>query len=62
MMRALGKKIFETFKVFPKQFVYFLLELHYVLANESNFVDRVDFFKKALNKSSHVMIELTNRL
>jgi len=44
MMRALDKKIFETFKVFPKWFVGFLLALHYVLPKKGGHMDRIELF------------------
>jgi len=49
---TLGKKVFEMFKVPPKWFIKFLLELHDILSNESDIMDKVNFFKKTLTKSS----------
>ena len=42
MMRTLDK-VFEAFKVPPKQFTRFFLELHDVLLNESDFVIWIEF-------------------
>jgi len=39
-----------------------LLELRYIFGNESDFVDKLEFLKKALTKLSNVLIELTARL
>ena len=50
MMRALGKEVFEMFKVSPKWFTKFLLELHYILSNESGLMNVVEFFQKDLNE------------
>jgi len=50
MMRALGKEVFEMFKVPPKWFTKFFLELHDILPNESGIVDRIEFFQENLNE------------
>jgi len=50
MMRTLGKEVLETFKVSPKLFTRFLLELHDVLPNESGSVDMVEFLQEGLDK------------
>jgi len=47
MIRTVDKEVFKAFKVPPKWFTRFLLELHDVLPNESGFV------KKTLMKLSH---------
>jgi len=57
MMRTLDKEVFEVFKVPPKWFTRFFLELHDVLPNESGFMNWIEFFKKTLIKASHDMIE-----
>ena len=62
MMRTLNKEVFEAFKVPPKQFIRFLLELHDVLPNERGLVNWIEFFKKILMKSSHSMMELAAKL
>ena len=49
MMRILGK-VFEIFKVAPKRFTRFLLELHDVHPNESDFVNRVEFLQEDLDE------------
>ena len=38
-VRTLDKEVFKAFKVPPKRFTRFLLELHDVLPNESGLVD-----------------------
>ena len=43
MLRILDKEVFEVFKVFPKWFTRFLLELHDVLPNESGLMDWIKF-------------------
>ena len=49
-MGELGKEIFEAFKVFSKRFGCFLLKLHYVFSNESDFIDRVEFLQEGLDE------------
>jgi len=46
MMRTLDNEVFETFKVSPKRFTRFLLELYDILPNESNFMDMIEFFQE----------------
>ena len=41
MMRAL-EKVFETFEIFSKWFVRFLLALHYVSPHKGGLMDRVE--------------------
>jgi len=43
VMKALGKEIFETFKVSLKKFTRVLLKLHNFLPNEGSFMDMVKF-------------------
>jgi len=62
MMMALDKKIFETFKVFSKQFVGFFLALHYVFHNKGGLMDRVELLKKTFTKSSQDVIEFSAKL
>jgi len=50
MMRTLGKEIFETFKVSPKWFTSFFLELHDILPNESDLVHKIEFFQEGLDE------------
>ena len=50
MMRTLDKKVFETFKVPPKLFTKFFLELHDILPNERGLVDRIKFLQENLNE------------
>ena len=54
MMRTLDKEVFKAFKVPPKRFTRFLLELHDVLW--------IEFFKKTLMKPSYDVIEPTAKL
>ena len=51
MMRTLDKGVFEEFKVPPKRFTRFLLELHDVLPNESSLVNWVEFLQKDLDET-----------
>ena len=46
MMRTLGKEVFETFKIPPKWFTKFFLELHDILSNKSDLMDMVEFFQE----------------
>ena len=62
MMRTLDEEVFEAFKVPPKWFTRFLPELHDILSNDGGFVNWVEFLKKILKKSSHVVIESTAKL
>ena len=50
MMRILGKKVFETFKVPPKRFTNILLELHDILPNESDLVNKIEFLQESLDE------------
>ena len=50
MMWTLGKEVLKIFKVSPKWFTRFLLELHDVLPNQSDFVDKVEFFQEDLDE------------
>jgi len=38
------------FKVPPKKFTRFLLKLHYVFPNESDFIDKVEFLYEDLHE------------
>ena len=62
MMRILYKEDFEAYKVPPKRFTRFLLELHYVLPNESGLMNWIEFFKMTLMKPSHDVIEPAGKL
>jgi len=57
-MRTLDKEVFEAFKVPPKWFTRFLLELYDVLPNESGLINWIELFKKTLMKLSQDVIEL----
>jgi len=49
-MGALGKEIFEAFKVFLKQFDCFLLTLHYAFSDKSSLMNKVEFFQDGLDE------------
>ena len=51
MMRTLDKEVFEAFKVPPKRFARFLLELHDVLPNESGLIDLIEFLQEDLDET-----------
>ena len=51
MMRTLGKKVFEAFKMPSKQFTRFLLELHDVLSNESGLMNWIEFLQEDLDET-----------
>jgi len=50
MMRTLDKEVFEAFKVPPKRFNRFLLELHDVLPNESGLMNWIEFLLEDINE------------
>jgi len=50
-MRTLDKEVFEAFKVPPKWFTRFLLELHDVLLNESGLVNWIEFLQEDLDET-----------
>ena len=50
MMRTLDKEVFEAFKVPPKRFTRFLLELHDIFSNKSGLVDWIEFLQEDLDK------------
>ena len=50
MLRTLDKEVFEAFKVPPKRFTRFLLELH-VFPNESDLVNWIDFLQEDLDET-----------
>ena len=50
MMKTLGKEIFETFKVPPKWFTNFLLELYDILANENGLVNKIEFLQEGFDE------------
>ena len=52
MMRTLDKEDFEVFKIPPKWFTRFLLELHDVLPNESDLMNLIEFLQEDLDKTS----------
>ena len=51
MMRTLDKEVFEAFKVPPKWFTRFLLELHDVLLNENVLTDWIEFLQEGLDET-----------
>ena len=51
MMRTLDNEVFEAFKVPPKRFTRFLLELHDVFSNESGLVDWIEFLQEDLDET-----------
>jgi len=62
MMRTLDKEVFKAFKVPPKWFTRFLLELHDVLPNESGLMNWIEFLQEDLDKSSQDVIEPAAKL
>jgi len=50
MMRILDK-VFKAFKVPPKRFTMFLLELHDVLPNESGLMNWIVFLQEDLDET-----------
>jgi len=50
MMRTWDKEVFKAFKVPPKWFTRFLLELHDVLPNESGLMNWIEFLQEDLDK------------
>ena len=62
MMRTLDKEVFDMFKIPPKRFTNFLLELHDILPNESVLMNRIEFLQEGLNESSQEVMELTAKL
>jgi len=51
MMRILHKEVFEVFKVPPKRFTRFLLELHDVFPNESGVMNWIEFLQEDLDET-----------
>ena len=51
MMRILDKKVFEAFKVPPKWFTRFFLELHDVFPNESGLMNWIEFLQEDLDET-----------
>ena len=51
MMRTLDKELFEAFKLPPKWFTRFLLELHNVLPNESGLMNMIEFLQEVLDET-----------
>ena len=60
-MRTLNK-VFEAFKIPPKWFTRFLLELHNVLSNDSGLVNWIKFLQEDLNEIIPCVIEPTTKL
>ena len=52
MMKTLDKEVFETFKIPPKWFNRFVLELHDVFPNESCLVNWIEFFQEDLDETN----------
>ena len=59
MMRTLDKEVFKAFKVPPKRFIRFLLELHDLLPNESGLMNWIEFLQEDLTQD---VIELAAKL
>ena len=51
MMKTLDKEVFEAFKIPSKWFTRFLLKLHDVLPNESDFIDWIEFLQEDLDET-----------
>ena len=51
MMRTLDKEVFKAFKVPPKQFTRFLLELRDVLPKESGLMNWIEFLQEDLDET-----------
>ena len=51
MMRILDKEVFEAFKVPPKRFTRFFLELHDVLPNKSGLMNWIEFLQEDLGET-----------
>ena len=62
MMRTLDNEVFEAFKVPPKRFTRFLLELHDVLPNENGLMNWIEFLQEDLDEPSQDVIELAAKL
>ena len=50
MMRTVDKEVFEAFKVPPKRFTSFLLELDDIFSNESDLINWIEFLQEDLDK------------
>ena len=62
MMRTLDKEVFEAFKVPPKRFTRFLLELHDVFPNESVLMNWIEFLQEDLDETSQYVIKSAAKL
>ena len=51
MMRTLDKEVFEAFKIPPKWFTRFLLELHDVFPDESGLMNWIEFLQEDLDET-----------
>ena len=51
MIRTLDKEVFKAFKVPPKWFTRFFLELHNVLPNESGLINWIEFLQEDLDET-----------
>ena len=51
MMRTLDNEVFEAFKIPPKRFTRFLLELHDVFPNESGLINWIEFLQEDLDET-----------
>ena len=51
MMRTLNKEVFKAFKVPPKRFTRFLLELYDVLLNESGLMNWIELLQEDLDET-----------
>ena len=51
MMRTPDKVVFEAFKVSPKRFTRFLLELHDIFPNESGLMNWIELLQEDLDET-----------
>jgi len=50
-MRTLDKEVFEAFKVPPKWFTWFLLELHDAFSSKSGLMNWIEFLQDDLDET-----------
>ena len=62
MMRTLDREVFKAFKVSPKQFTRFLLEMHDILPNESDLMNWIEFLQEDLDETIPDVIEPASTL
>ena len=51
MIRTLDKEVFEAFKVPPKRFTRFLLELYDIFPNESVLMNGIEFLQEDFDET-----------